>query len=193
MKIGIIGGTFNPIHIGHLIIASDVTGIFSLEKVLFIPSGDPPHKKNQEIIDAAHRLDMVQLAIANDPRFEVSDIEIKRGGKSYTVDTIEEIINIYGEDSEIYFIAGTDSAGELPTWKEPQKILSLTHFVAITRPGFPLDKVSKRYRKKMISVQTILLGISSSNIRQRIREGKSIKYLVPPEVEEYIERNNLYP
>jgi len=192
MKIGLIGGTFNPIHIGHLIIASDISAIFSLEKVIFLPSGNPPHKKTQDLVDAAHRLKMVQLAIANDSRFEASDLELKREGKSYTVDTIEGIINIYGEDSKIYFIAGSDSAGELPTWKEPQRILSLAHFVAVTRPGFPLSKVPKRYRDKMVAVETVLLKISSTNIRQRVREGKSIKYLVSPKVEGYIEKNNLY-
>ena len=192
MKLGLMGGTFNPIHIGHLKIASKVLDIFNLAKVIFIPSGNPPHKNKGEIIDAAHRLKMIKLAINNYKKFEVSDIEIKRKGKSYTLDTIEQIKETYGINTDIYFIAGADSALDLPNWKEPLKILSLAHFVAVERPEFSLEGLNEKYRKRIITVGGISINISSSDIRRRIREGKSIRFLVPRKVEEYIRENKLY-
>ena len=208
MKLGLMGGTFNPIHIGHLKIASKVLRVFNLTKVIFIPSGNPPHKNRGEIIDASHRLKMIKLAISgeipstsrrgskspdqNYKIFEVSDIEIKRKGKSYTIDTIRQIKEIYGIKTEIYFIAGADSALDLPNWKEPTKILSLSHFVAVERPGFSLEGLDEKYRKRIIAVGGISVNISSSGIRKRIKEGRSIKSLVLEGVEEYITKNKLY-
>lgn len=192
MKLGIMGGTFNPPHVGHLIIASEVYSIFELARLIFIPAGDPPHKENRQIIEAPHRIEMIRLAIWKDSRFEVSDIELKRKGKSYTIDTIRQIREFYGKEVEIYFIAGTDSALDLPTWREPLKILSLVHFVAVKRPGFPLRRLDKQYKRRIIPVEHISLNISSSDIRRRIREGRPIKYLVPEAVEEYIRKNKLY-
>jgi nicotinate-nucleotide adenylyltransferase len=215
MKLGLMGGTFNPIHIGHLEIASKVLDIFNLKKVIFILSGNPPHKNRGEIVDASHRLKMIKLAISegvrysdssessdsNYKRFEVSDIEIKRKGKSYTLDTIKQIREIHsistrnrktGGDTDIYFIAGADSALDLPNWKDPLKILSLSHFVVVERPHFSLKGLDEKYRKRIITVEGIFVDISSSDIRKRIREGKPIKSLVPKDVEKYIRKNKLY-
>ncbi len=192
MKLGLMGGTFNPIHIGHLKIASKVLDIFDLKKVIFIPSGNPPHKNRGEIIDASHRLKMIKLAVSNYKRFEVSDIEIKRKGESYTLDTIRQIKETYGGETDIYFIAGTDSALDLPNWKDPLKILSLSHFVAVERPGFSLKRIDEKYRKRIITVGGISIDMSSSDIRKRIKEGRPIKSLIPKDVEEYIRENRLY-
>ncbi len=206
MKLGLMGGTFNPIHIGHLKIASKVLDIFDLKKVIFIPSGNPPHKNRGEIVDASHRLKMIKLAISegvrysdssessdsNYKRFEVSDIEIKRKGESYTLDTIRQIKETYGGETDIYFIAGTDSALDLPNWKDPLKILSLSHFVAVERPGFSLKRIDEKYRKRIITVGGISIDMSSSDIRKRIKEGRPIKSLIPKDVEEYIRENRLY-
>lgn len=201
MKLGLFGGTFNPIHIGHLEIASKVLEIFNLKKVIFILSGNPPHKNRGKIVDASHRLKMIKLAIGNYKRFEVSDIEIKRKGKSYTLDTIKQIREIHsisarnrktGGDADIYFIAGADSALDLPSWKDPLKVLSLSHFVAVERPHFSLKGLDEKYRKRIITVEGIFVDISSSDVRKRIREGKPIKSLVPKDVEKYIRKNKLY-
>jgi nicotinate-nucleotide adenylyltransferase len=192
MKLGLMGGTFNPIHIGHLKIASKVLDSFDLAKIIFIPSGNPPHKRAGDIIDAFHRLKMIESAINDDKRLEVSDIEIKRKGKSYTLDTIKQVKELYGRDTEIYFIAGADSALDLPNWKNPSEILSISHFVAVERPGFSLRELGANYQKKIIAVEGISINISSSDIRERIKQGRSIKKLVPASVEKYIRRNGLY-
>ncbi len=192
MKIGILGGTFNPIHVGHLKIAHKVLCRFDLAKVIFIPSGNPPHKSTEEIASAFHRLKMIELAIAGEKRFEVSDIELKRKGKSYTLDTVKQIKEIYGENATIYFIAGADMALDLPSWKNPLKILELAYFVTVERPNFSLGKLPDKYRKKLIFVKDISVDISSSDIRKRIKEGKPIKTLIPKAVRKYIKDNALF-
>lgn len=203
MKLGLFGGTFNPIHIGHLKIARKVLDDFGLDKLIFIPSGNPPHKSAGEIAGAFHRLKMLELAIADEAclallgssrreRFEVSDIEIKRKGTSYTLDTIKQIKEIYGKDTILYFIAGADMALDLPNWKCPLKILELSHFIAVQRPNFSLEKLNEEYPQKMIFVEGVSIEVSSSDIRKRIKEGKTIKTLVPEAVEKYIKDNALF-
>jgi nicotinate-nucleotide adenylyltransferase len=192
MKIGLMGGTFNPMHVGHLKIASKVLDDFALSKVIFVPSGNPPHKDRAGVMDASHRLEMIKRAIAGNKRFEVSDIEIKREGKSYTLDTIKEIRNIYGETVDIYFIAGADAVLDLPNWKEPLKILSLANFIAVERSGFNLEKLDANYRKRIIILKGISIDISSTDVRRCIKEGKPIDSLVPRGVENYIKENDLY-
>lgn len=187
-----MGGTFNPIHIGHLEVASRVLKIFNLKKVIFIPTGNPPHKNASEIISAEHRLNMIKLAIAGREGFEVSDMEIKRKGKSYTLDTIKQIEKSYGNDADIYFIAGVDSVLDLPNWRNPLEILSAVHFIAVERPKFSLSKLEEGYRKKITAVEGISIDISSSDIRNRIKEGKDVKKLIPESVEKYIRNNGLY-
>ena len=192
MKIGLFGGTFNPIHIGHLVIASKVLEIFDLGKVIFVPSGNPPHKRKVDIIDASHRLKMIQLAVKNYKRFEISDIEIKRKGKSYTLDTIKQMKKSYKNITDIYFIAGADSALDLHNWKKPSEILASAHFLAVTRPGFSLRKLEEKYAGKITTVEGISINVSSSDIRRRVKEGLTIKKLVPGDVERYIKNNHLY-
>lgn len=192
IKIGLMGGTFNPIHLGHLKIASKVLDCLGLAKVIFVPSGNPPHKQLKDITDASHRLKMIELAIDRDNRFGVSDMEVKREGKSYTLDTIKQAKALYSADTDVYFITGADMALDLPNWKDPLEILSISHVVAVERPGFSLKKLEESYKNKIITLEGISIDISSTDIRKRIKRGESIKDLVPESVEKYIRDNNLY-
>lgn len=190
-RIGLLGGTFNPIHNGHLFLASQAKEKFSLEKVIFIPSAYPPHKEDCSLVDANHRYIMVTLATLDNEDFIVSDIEIHRGGRSYTLDTLKEIKRIYGGETTIYFITGYDAISELSTWKEAEKLLELCVFIFAPRPGYEL-KIEERYLKYTQQLIMPELNISSTYIREKIKSGKSIKYLVPDLVYKYICRYNLY-
>ncbi len=197
MKIGLMGGTFNPIHMGHLIISEFLRITFPLDKVIFIPSGNPPHKNN-DIAESNHRMSMVNLATSQNPFFEVSSIELKRTGKSYTIDTIKEIKDIYPND-QLYFIIGSDSLLDLTSWKDFESLISKTNFLICGRPENTeesilnkIDELTKEYNSNIIYIKGPLIEISSTLIRDRIKDQKSIKYLVTGEVEEYIYKNNLY-
>lgn len=179
-RIGILGGTFNPIHTGHLLVAEGVKEELGLDYVLFIPCYLPPHKKPLKLAPARHRLAMVRLAIRGNPSFRISTIEIKRKGKSYSVDTLEELHRLYKGKARFFFIIGSDSISGLRTWKSIDKLMKLCKLVAVSRPGYRL-----RYPGvKIIDIPT--LPISSTDIRRLIKEGKSIRYLVPEEVRRYI-------
>jgi len=190
-RIGIIGGSFNPPHYAHLFMGIEALYRFNLEKVLFIPANIPPHKE-ENLISAYHRLKMVELAIESEKKFQVSDMEIRRGGISYTIDTLRDLKREYDEGWEIYFIAGSDSALDLPNWREPEAILKLCTFTVFERPNYPFIKVKSDFRRKMLLVDSLLLDISSQEIRRRIREGRPVKYLLPLSVEKYISENSLY-
>jgi len=199
MKIGIMGGTFNPIHIGHLIISEDVREQCGLDRVLFIPSGQPPHKPDDEVIDARHRYEMVRMAVENNPFFEASRIEVDRNGLTYTINTLQELKRIYGEGVDLYFIIGADVAEELNTWREFRQVFQMCEFIAVLRPGYDnsdfenaLEKNRKDFGARILQVQSRLIDISSSEIRKRCEMNESIKYLVPDSVEEYIRRCGLY-
>ena len=188
MKIGILGGTFNPVHLGHLILAQEAYRHFSLEKVLFIPSRVPPHKEATPLAAPEHRYNMVDIAIDSNPVFEASDIELKRQKTSYSVDTLRELKNTYGSNTEIYFLTGSDSLQELSSWKDVDEVLRLCRFVVATRPMFPMENPPENTELLVIpSVE-----ISSSDVRQRVAENKSIRYLVPDGVRQYILDNKLY-
>jgi nicotinate-nucleotide adenylyltransferase len=200
-RIGILGGTFNPIHMGHLIMAEEVCKHHHLSKVIFIPAYIPPHKYVDDLTDARHRYQMVKEAINENDKFEVSDLEIKREGRSYTIDTVHEILEHYGEECEVFLIIGADSLNELELWKDIKKLSQLCHFVIINRPGFPTD-TSPRLAE-LIGDDSILdiekfrieiepVGISSTDIRKRINDGIEIKDLVPECVEAYIKEHGLY-
>jgi len=198
-RIGISGGTFDPIHYGHLIIAEEIRETMGLEKVIFIPSGNPPHKKNIKVTEAIHRYNMVKLATASNPYFEVASIEIEREGYSYTIDTLKQLKQIYGRDTTFFFITGADVIPELVTWRSFENLFTLCEFVAVLRPGFEkeflLEKIEyykRNYNAIIHVVDAPLIGISSTIIRKRIKQGKSIKYLVPESVEDYIRKNALY-
>lgn len=192
VKIGIFGGTFDPVHLGHLVVAEEIREQFGLDKVIFVPAAQPPHKGPGSVTDPWVRYKMVALAIADNPHFEVSDIEIRHLGKSYTIDTIHELKDRYGPDYQIFFIMGADSLLEMPTWKDPEGILNSCAVIVTTRPGFDLNRVDPHYRNRVQLVRVTPIDISSTEIRRRVREGRSIKYLVPRKVEEYIHKERVY-
>ena len=191
MRIGILGGTFNPIHNGHLLIAEAAKRFCSLEKVVFIPCFMPPHKDTCDKDSPEIRYAMTNLAIAEYPDFMVSPIEIERKGKSYSRDTIQEIKIRYGAGVNIYFIAGTDTVAEINTWKDIDKLLSLCRFIGINRPGYP-SNIPEEYKEKIDVVEIAGMNISSSEIRRKIACGESIHGLVPECVEKYIYEYKLY-
>ncbi|TYQ15934.1 UNVERIFIED_CONTAM: nicotinate-nucleotide adenylyltransferase [Acetivibrio alkalicellulosi] len=199
VKIGVLGGTFDPIHNGHLIIAERIREEFKLDKVLFIPSGNPPHKTKQKVTQCNHRLNMVCEALKGNPFFEVSSIEIKRMGYTYTVDTIEELRGFLGDNACIYYLIGADVLFDLLTWKDYESVFKTCEFIATLRPGNETDDFAKQimylestFQAKINKADIPLVEISSTEIRQRVNEGKSIKYLIPESVEKYIKDNKLY-
>lgn len=197
MRVGILGGTFDPIHIGHLVAVEEVRVRLALERVAFVPAGLPPHKLDLDVTSAEHRLNMVRLAIADDPNFVLSRVEIDRFGPSYTVDTIELLRDEYSPNVELYFIMGTDSLAELLTWHEPNRLIRLCRIVALTRPGYHVDleELNRLLPGAIARVQLLempLLQISSTDLQRRVRMGLSIKHLVPPTVEAYIHQHKLY-
>lgn len=198
MKIGIMGGTFDPIHFGHLATAESVRENFALDEVLFIPAARPPHKVSRRITDEKHRLEMTILATRSNKFFRVSDMELKRTGLSYTLDTINELHKIFGQAAELFFIIGADSLADLSKWHEARELVSKCHFIATTRQGVDVDfsAVEEFFgataREHIHRTTTPGLEISSTDIRERVKAGRSIKYLVPEVVEEYILREELY-
>ncbi|MCM8799542.1 MAG: nicotinate-nucleotide adenylyltransferase [Candidatus Omnitrophica bacterium] len=187
MKIGILGGTFNPIHLGHLILAEEVADRLNLDKVIFVPTYIPPHKDNSDIASAKDRLKMVKLAIKNNKRFSFSDIEIKRKGFSYTIDTVKEFKILYPDD-ELYFIVGSDLIKYLDSWKDLGEILKLIRFVVATRPGYPLENIPSY----ISTINIPAIDISAYQIREAIKNNRPFRYLVPEEVYYYINRKKLY-
>ncbi len=198
IRLGVMGGTFDPIHYGHLLAAEEVRTGFKLDKVLFIPSGRPPHKQGQAITDGLHRYTMAVLATIDHPQFSVSTIELERPGLSYSVDTVSALKSQLPEGSEILFITGADVITEILSWKDAERLLSLCDFVAVTRPGYTTSGVN-RVKKHLGSLATRVhvfpitgFAISSSDIRERVRAGRPIRYLVPAAVEEYIYKMGFY-
>jgi len=194
-KIGVLGGTFDPIHYGHLAAAEEARAKLGLQEVIFVVAGLPPHKLNEEITPVKHRYAMVELAIASNPHFSLSRIDIDRPGPSYTVDTIALLRK--GRKEEIYFIMGMDSLMEIDTWHEPQRLIQLCRLVAVERPGFVPDLERLEEAIPGIAARTEIIDmpqmeISSTDIQRRVREGLPIKYQVPPEVEEHIYKHRLY-
>jgi len=192
MRIGIMGGTFNPIHYGHLVSASEVCNKFKLDKVIFIPSALNPLKNASNLAEARHRLKMIKLAIASNPLFEASDAEIKRGGVSYTIDTIKAFVKKYGKDVNIYFIIGADAFLEINSWASPDALLKMCKFIVTTRPGYDVKKAKHVFKKHTEIMEIPYLEISSSDIRERIKSGVPIRYLLPEKVETYIQKHKLY-
>lgn len=198
-RIAIMGGTFDPIHYGHLSAAEAVWEKYHLDRVIFVPSGTPPHKINIEVTSAEHRFKMVQMAVSSNPHFRASRIEIDRKGYTYTIDTIREIKAVFGDKLDIYFITGADALLEIMTWKKADELLKECSYIAVTRPGYIkkdlfdwIDILKKNYGADISAMDVPAFAISSTDIRNRIRDGRSIKYLVPQSVEEYIMKNNLY-
>lgn len=191
MHIGLFGGTFNPIHFGHLIIAESLLNQTLIDRIIFIPAAIPPHKQDQTICSENHRFKMIQLAINNSPAFDVSDYEINKGDISYSIDTVEAFQKKYPSD-RLYFIIGSDSLQDMYTWHEPDRLIHMIQVVVVRRAGADTDNVDAQYIKNVLWVNTPLIEISSSQIRQYVKEKKSIRYLVPQAVEQYIYENELY-
>ncbi|MCS7281540.1 MAG: nicotinate-nucleotide adenylyltransferase [Desulfobacterota bacterium] len=209
MKIGVMGGTFDPIHLGHLRAAEEVRVSFGLEKVVMVPVNIPPHKRDFKISSAEDRLNMVRMAITGNEAFEVSDVEIQRGGISYTLDTVFEFKKNYGE---VYYLIGVDAFHEIDTWYMYEELFYHTNFIVMARPSkrtfLGLESFPLKVREKMVDlgentyrhvssnmtyvIWVTQLDISSSKIREYVKKGISIKYLVPPQVEEYIKERGLY-
>ena len=188
MRIGILGGTFNPIHIGHLILAEEACFKLKLDKLIFVPTFIPPHKDMEPEMNPQDRLKMVQLAIEDNPSFEVSRFEIDSKKKSYSIDTLKEFRRIYGDDAELYFITGSDSLKDLFSWKDINDIFKISKFIVANRPGYPFKDLPKEAEAVVITP----IEVSSQDIRKRIKEGRSIRYLVPEKVRKYILEHNLY-
>jgi nicotinate-nucleotide adenylyltransferase len=196
VNIGVLGGTFDPIHIGHLIIAEEARVRLGLSKVLFVPAGQPWLKQDRDVTAAVHRVEMVGRAIADNPYFELSTLEVERSGPSYTVDTLTTLRKELGGRTGLFFVLGRDTLAELPLWKEPEKVVQLCRLVVPPRLGSRdlkhLEKAIPGLLDKVIQLAMPVIGISSSEIRQRIAQGLSIRYLVPPEVEKYITEQKIY-
>lgn len=198
-RVGIMGGTFDPIHYGHLVTAEAARIEFDLDEVIFTPAGNPPHKKNYDVTLAEDRYMMTALAINSNPFFNVSRIEIEREGYTYTVDTLKGFSKKYGADTNLFFISGADAILDIFTWKDVKEVLSYCTFIAATRPGYPIEKLEQRlldikriYGKAVYPLQVTGMDISSTQIRNRVRKGLSIKYLLPESVEVYIKKHKLY-
>ena len=189
MRIGLFGGTFNPIHLGHMVLAQECWYHLALDKVFFIPSCVPPHKKVEGDVTVADRLNMVRLAIEGDNRFEVSTYEIDSAGTSYSINTIKHFREEYKGKAEFFFLSGADSVENLSMWKHPQEILRLSTFIVATRPGWQETGV---YEGMVQRIDIPSIEVSSSNIRERIRSRQPIDYLVPSRVAEYIRDKGLY-
>ncbi|WP_301860003.1 nicotinate-nucleotide adenylyltransferase [uncultured Megasphaera sp.] len=195
-RLGIMGGTFNPIHLGHLMIAEEARQTFHLDKILFIPSYSTPNKVVHGAT-AAQRLAMTRLATADNPYFAVSDLEIRRKGNSYTADTLKFLKKLYGPSYILYFIAGTDTIQDLPNWSRPEEILSLCQFVGATRPDGTesIGRIIEHFGelgKHILKLTVPTMQISSTELRRRIRDGLSVRYMMPPAVVEYIRKNGVY-
>lgn len=197
--IGVMGGTFDPIHCGHLVAAEQVIEGFRLDRVIFVPSGFPPHKQGRQVTDAEHRYNMVLLATLDHPRFEASRFEIDRGGLSYTAETILEFRQALGPDDKIYFITGADAILDVDSWYRVDDLFRACEFIAVTRPGYDLNglkalevRLGPEYFGRIHPYSVSGVAISSSEVRARLRQGRSVRYLVPNVVLEYIRKYGLY-
>jgi nicotinate-nucleotide adenylyltransferase len=196
-----MGGTFDPIHYGHLVVAEEVHAALDLAEMLFVPAGQPPHKPNRVVTGAQHRLAMLELAIAGNPPFSISRVDLDRPGPSYTVETLRLLREQWGELTALYFVIGWDSLEDLLTWYDPAGILQqLSYLVAVRRPGYNehegyRDSLEARLpgiKQRLLVVPAPQFDISSTDLRQRIAEHRPIKYQVPESVEKYIKQYNLY-
>jgi nicotinate-nucleotide adenylyltransferase len=203
LRLGIMGGAFDPIHVAHLVTAEEARTQFDLDQVLFMPAGDPPHK-DRRLAPAEFRYLLVAMATASHPRFSVSRFEMARGGVSYTVDTLEHLTEITPAGTKLFFVTGADAVLDILTWKDPARVLELATFIAATRPGYDLSKLSGLLEKlraetvglvpeaRVKTIEIPALAISSSMIRERLAAGKGVRYLVPDAVAQLVEKSGVY-
>jgi len=193
--VGVMGGTFNPIHIGHLVTAEEARYAFALREVVFMPAGSPWQKERSDVAPAEHRYLMTVIATASNPHFRVSRTEIDHAGPSYTIDTLRRMRGELG-DVELYFITGADAILQILTWKDPEDVLKEARFIAATRPGYDLDRLEKElpegFGDRVHVLEIPALAISSTDIRHRVRDGRPVRHLLPEGVAGYIEKNGLY-
>lgn len=197
MRLGILGGTFDPIHIGHLILAEEARYLLGLDQVLLAPAADPPHKREQGKSPAEHRVRMVELAIAGNPHLALSRIDVDRLGPHYTLDMMRLLRDQYGPSVDLYFLMGLDSLADLPTWHRPLELMQQCQLVALSRPNTEfawdaLEAALPGVRSRVIVLPMPLLQISGSDLRARVREGRPLRYQVLPQVERYIHEQQLY-
>lgn len=189
-RVGVVGGTFDPIHHGHLVAASEVAHWLQLDEVIFVPSGEPWHK-GRSVSAAEHRYLMTVIATASNPAFSVSRVDIDRPGPTYTIDTLRDLRRILGDDTELYFVTGADALASILTWKDAKELLKLAHFIGVTRPGYDLS--NSHLPQDSATLREIpALAISSSDCRRRVAAGEPIWYLVPDGVVQYIAKRQLY-
>lgn len=198
-SIAIMGGTFDPIHYGHLVTAEAARVEYQVDKVLFVPTRLPPHKKAYQVTAAKHRYQMTVLATITNPHFYVSRIEIDRPAPSYTIDTLRSVREVFGPEVELYFISGADAILDILTWKDVDEVMEMCYFIAATRPGYRLEELGRRlgylqekYSHKVYCVEVPALAISSTDIRKRVTQNRPIKYLLPESVENYIYKYRIY-
>ena len=190
-----MGGTFDPIHHGHLVTAEAALHQFGLDEVVFVPTGQPWMKADQEVTPPEDRYLMTVIATASNPRFSVSRVDVERRGPTYTIDTLQELRRMAEGDVELFFITGADAMLEILSWKDPEEVLAEAHFIAATRPGYDIARFERGASSghPNVSVMSIpALAISSTDVRRRVREGEPIRYLVPEGVQTYIEKSGLY-
>jgi nicotinate-nucleotide adenylyltransferase len=217
-SVGLLGGTFNPIHNGHVAIARQAREVLELDRVVLIPTGDPPHKPHENLATAQDRFEMVRLAIGSDPSLSISDVEVRRSGKSYTIDTIRLLQQEYGPEARLFFLIGLDAFLEFPTWRDPATLLTLCSFVVLSRPGLSFQALSglplipaipqaslveldagRSVRLNVpVGAQSLIClrlppnSVSASDIRARIAQGAPTANLLPPVVESYILQHHIY-
>ncbi|WP_349828896.1 nicotinate-nucleotide adenylyltransferase [Brevibacterium litoralis] len=190
-RVGVMGGTFDPIHNGHLVAASEVAAKFALDEVVFVPTGRPYHKVGRAVSDPEHRYLMTVVATASNPRFTVSRVDVDRPGETYTVDTLRDLRELYGEDTELFFITGADALTQIIDWKNVEEMFSMAHFVGVTRPGHDMT-VDGLPTENVSLLQIPALAISSTDCRTRVQDGLPVWYLVPDGVVQYIAKHELY-
>jgi nicotinate-nucleotide adenylyltransferase len=193
-RLGVMGGTFDPIHYGHLVTAEEALVQFALDEVVFVPTGKPWMKEGRDVSPAEDRYLMTVIATASNPRFRVSRVEVEREGPTYTVETLRAL-GAENPDAELYFITGADATLEILEWKDSDEVLSLAHFIAATRPGYDLTRFEASAQARNANVREMnipALAISSTDVRRRVREGRPIRYLVPEGVKSYVEKAGLY-
>jgi nicotinate-nucleotide adenylyltransferase len=193
-RVGVMGGTFDPIHHGHLVAASEVQSWFGLDEVVFVPTGAPWQKSDRVVTPAEDRYLMTVIATASNPRFSVSRVDIDRGGPTYTIDTLRDLRKAY-PDAELYFITGADARADIFTWRDAEEVFGLAQFVGCTRPGYAMDPatLTKIPYDRVTMVEVPALAISSTDCRRRTKRGEPVWYLVPDGVVQYIAKHHLYP